>query len=150
MVISAIVALALLTSLSPAQTPAPPTAPAPSSLTPAQMETLKKLLASSDTDSKARIQPTAEKITEIAKAIDRNVLAEKPDPELDKKLRADMTNAVLETVKIAMDIRLNAIADIAKVLTPDQKKFLLAELDKPETNPDLAELVQRRLMTTVP
>jgi hypothetical protein len=150
MVISAIVALALLTSLSPAQTPAPPTAPAPSSLTPAQMETLKKLLASSDTDSKARIQPTAEKITEIAKAIGRNVLAEKPDPELDKKLRADMTNAVLETVKIAMDIRLNAIADIAKVLTPDQKKFLLAELDKPETNPDLAELVQRRLMTTVP
>ena len=149
MVISAILTLAFFSTLT-AQTPPPPAAPAASSLTPAQMETLKKLLASSETDSKTRIQPTAEKITEIAKAIDRNVLSDKPDPELDKKLRADMTSAVLETVKIAMDIRLNSIADIAKVLTPDQKKLLLAELDKPGTNPDLAELVQRRLMTTVP
>lgn len=114
------------------------------------METLKKLFTSSDTDSKSRIQPTAEKIADIAKAIDRNLLSDKPDPELDKKLRADMTSAVLDTVKIAMEIRLNSISDIAKVLTPDQRKFLLTELDKPGTNPDLAELIQKTLMTTVP
>ena len=71
----------------------------------------------------------------------RNILAEKPDAELDGKLSNQLLAAVGEVVTAALHAKLNGIHEMVKVLTPQQKKILLAELDKPDTNPDLTELV---------
>jgi hypothetical protein len=118
-------------------------------LTPAQRDVLVKLLTSVEAEAKRTGQAGAEKIAAVAREIDRNILSEKPDAELDRKLRTQLVDAVMDTVRVAMNARLDAVTQIVKVLTPDQKKLLLAELDKPGTDPDLAELVQKKLLGVV-
>ena len=113
-------------------------------LTPAQQEAMKKVLLSGEADGRKRLAAITEKITDIAKQLDRNALADKPDAALDKKLREELTASVIESVKISMDLRLTTIWELAKVLNADQKKYLLTEIDMPGTNPDLADLIQRR------
>lgn len=116
-------------------------APAPSTLTGAQQQTLQQTLQTVDAAGKTEATALAVKIGEIAKSFDRNILAEKPDADLDGKLSNQLVVAVGEVVTAAMHAKLNGVHEIVKILTPEQKKLLLAELDKPDTNPDLTELV---------
>ena len=51
------------------------------------------------------------------------------------------SDAVAQTVRSAMELRLRVVREIIKVLTPEQKKLVQAELEKPGANPDLAETV---------
>ena len=118
----------------------------PIALSPEQREALQKILAAGDADAKTRVQPAAQKLADVAREIDRNVLSEKPDAGLNEKLRTSMIEAVVELVKIALDFKLAAVSEIGKTLTPEQKKFLLAELEKPGSNPDLTDLVQKKLI----
>jgi len=50
---------------------------------------------------------------------------------------------VAQTVRSAMERRLRVVREIIKVLTPEQKKLVQAELEKPGANPDLAETVTK-------
>jgi hypothetical protein len=117
------------------------TAPAPTTLTAAQQQSIQQTLQAAENAGKGEAATLAAKIGEIAKSFDRNILSEKPDVELDGKLSNQLAAAVGEVVTAALHAKLNGIHEMVKILTPQQKKMLLAELDKPDTNPDLTELV---------
>ena len=113
-----------------------------SALTADQKQLLQQTAQRLESDSKAQTEKATAKIAEIAKSIDRNLLSGKPDDELDRKLSADFATAVTNLVNSAVQVKLTAVREMVKVLTPDQKAALLAELEKPGANPDLAELIK--------
>jgi hypothetical protein len=116
-------------------------APVPNTLTGAQQQAFQQALQAAESAGQTEAAPLAAKIAVIAKSFDRNILSEKPDADLDGKLSSQLVAAVGEVVTAALHAKLNGVHEIVKVLTPEQKKALLAELDKPDTNPDLTELV---------
>jgi hypothetical protein len=111
-----------------------------------QIDALKQVIAAAEAELKTKAQAAAVDLATIAKDIDRNILSETPDPELDRELRAKLISAVTEVVRLAIAAKLAAVWEIGKLLTPEQKKLLLAELEKPGANPDLSELVQRTII----
>lgn len=116
-------------------------APAPNTLTAAQQQAVQQALQAAESTGQTEAATLAAKIAVIAKSFDRNILSEKPDVDLDGKLSNQLVAAVGEVVTAALHAKLNGVHEMVKVLTPEQKKILLAELDKPDTNPDLTELV---------
>ena len=116
-------------------------APGQNTLTAAQQQALQQALQAAESAGQTEAAALAAKIAVVAKSFDRNILSDKPDAELDGKLSSQLVAAVGEVVTAALHAKLNGVHEIVKVLTPEQKKILLAELDKPDTNPDLTELV---------
>lgn len=114
-------------------------------LSEAQKQALQQAVQAVDSEGKSKAAEYVVKLGWIAKRFDRNILSEKPDLELDRKLAAELSEAVGEAVNVAIQLKLTAVREIAKVLTPEQKKILLAELEKPDVNPDLTELVGKVL-----
>jgi hypothetical protein len=114
-------------------------APAPRDLTDAQRQMLK----TAEADLAAKIAPLAEKVGQSAKDLDRALLADKPDPALERRLGDEFADAVSKIIVGAIRLRVAALHDIVGTLTPDQKKLLLTELDKPDTDPDLLELMKK-------
>jgi hypothetical protein len=112
-----------------------------SSLTAPQTQAIQQKLQALETDTKAQTEKLSGKVASIAKEIDRNLLSAHPDEALDRKLSDEFTAAVSDIGKKASDAKLATIRDIVKLLNPEQKAALLAELDKPGSNPDLAELI---------
>jgi hypothetical protein len=112
-------------------------------LTPAQRDTIRQIIADGEKETKAQSEALAQKLGEIAKAIDRNLLSEKPDESVHAKLSGELADAVAGLVRTAIGAKLKTMGELAKVFTPGQKKFLLGELEKPGANPDLAELVKK-------
>lgn len=111
-----------------------------STLTDSQKHALQQALQAAENDGKAKVAPLMLKLGAITKSIDRNLLSDKPDQELDRKLTRDLVAAVSEVVATAIDLKLSAGREIVKLLTPEQRKILLAEIEKPDSNPDLTEL----------
>ncbi len=103
-------------------------------LTDAQKQTLKALEA----DSAKQAGPLLLKIGAAAKSFDRNILAAEPDQELDRRYSTELVDAIAEAIRM----RIASVREIARVLTPEQKKLLLAELEKPGANPDLPSLME--------
>ncbi len=60
------------------------------------------------------------KLPEEARRFNANLLAEKPDPELDEKLGRELA----DTFAAAIQLRLARIRESAKVLTREQKLAL--------------------------
>ena len=116
-------------------------APTPQALTEAQKQAIQQKLQALNSDAKAETDKLSAKANAIAKDIDRNLLAANPDAELDRKLSAQFSAAVVEIVSAAVDRKLATVREIVKLLTPEQRTVLLAEVQKPEANPDLAELI---------
>jgi Spy/CpxP family protein refolding chaperone len=116
--------------------------PAPS-LTAEQKQTLQEMLQKAENETKTSVEPLAQKLAVTAKSIDINLLSDHPDAALDAKLSGDLADAVAQTVRSAMELRLRVVREIIKVLTPEQKKLVQAELEKPGANPDLAETVAK-------
>lgn len=114
-------------------------------LSEAQKQALQQAVQAVDSEGKSKAAEYVVKLGSIAKRFDRTILSEKPDPELDRKLAAELPEAVVEAVNVAIQLKLTAVREIAKVLTAEQKKILLAELEKPDANPDLTELVGKVL-----
>jgi Spy/CpxP family protein refolding chaperone len=114
-------------------------APAPTDLTDAQRQMLK----AAEADLAAKIAPLAEIVGQSAKDLDRALLADKPDPALERKLGDEFAGAVSKIIVGAIRLRVAALHDIVGTLTPEQKKLLLAELDKPDTDPDLLEMMKK-------
>ena len=134
-------ALALVLSIGSALAQTTPPAPSATALTEAQ----KQALEAAGKEVASQVQPAALKLASLAKDYDRNILAEKPDPELEKKLANEMVETISQLVAGAIRARIQSVREIAKLLTPEQKKLLLAELDKPGSNPDLVELINKVL-----
>jgi Spy/CpxP family protein refolding chaperone len=112
------------------------------SLTEEQKQTLQQRVQTLESDAKAQVDKQNAKIAEIAKNIDRNLLSGNPSEELDRKLSADFATEVTNLVNATIQAKLAAVREMVKVLTPEQKAVLMAALDKPGANPDLAELVK--------
>jgi len=113
-----------------------------SPLTEEQKQTLQQKVQALENDAKAQVDKQNAKIAEIARNIDRNLLSVQPNEELDRKLSADFAAEVTNLVNATIQAKLAAVREMVKVLTPEQKIVLLAALEKPGANPDLAELVK--------
>jgi hypothetical protein len=112
-------------------------------LTAEQKQALQQKAQTLENDTKSQAEKATAKMSEIAKSIDRNLLSGKPDDELDRKLSADFAAEVTNLVSAAIQAKLSASKEMVKVLTPDQKAVLLAEVEKPGANPDLTELISK-------
>lgn len=112
-----------------------------SALSPAQRQALQQIIQSADKETKVQAEADSQRLGEIAQRIDRNLLSDKPDDELHHKLCAELTDAIGGLVRTAISAKLKVAGDLVKVLTPDQKRLVLAELDRPGANPDLTELI---------
>ena len=115
--------------------------PNPNLLSETQKKALEKAKQSMDNETKTKTVAIAVKLAALAKSLDRNMLADQPDPETDKRLLNDLTQTVTEMVAGVLQTKIAADREVVKLLTPEQKKILLAEIDKANSNPDLAELI---------
>src|SRR6266567_3220635 len=115
--------------------------PNPNLLTESQKQALEKARKTVEGETKTKTVTITLKLASIAKDLDRNILADQPNPDLDRKLQNDLAQTVAEMVSGVLQAKIAADREVVKVLTPEQKKILLAELDKANTNPDLAELI---------
>jgi hypothetical protein len=116
-------------------------APNPNLLTEPQKQALDKAKQSMESETKTKTIAISLKLAALAKSLDRNMLADQPDPETDKRLLNDLTQTVTEMVAGILQTKISADREVVKLLTPEQKKILLAEIDKADANPDLAELI---------
>ena len=112
-------------------------------LTPAQRQSFQDIMQAAEKAAKAQAAADVLKLGDIAVRIDRNLLSEKPDDAIHEKLSAELTDAVADLVRRAITAKLNIVRDLAKVLTAEQKRLVVAELDKPGANPDLTELLKK-------
>ena len=120
----------------------PPAAPSATTLTDAQKQAMEAI--GKDLESKVQLAAVL-KLASLAKDYDRNILAEKPDAELQQKLGDELVEAGSQLAAEAIRARVRAVSEVAKLLTPDQKKLLLAELNKPDANSDPLDLIKKVL-----
>jgi hypothetical protein len=116
-------------------------APNPNLLTEPQKKALEKAKQTMDSETKTKTVAISLKLAALAKSLDRNMLADPPDPETDKRLLNDLVQTVTEMVAGVLQTKIAADREVVKLLTPEQKKILLAEIEKADANPDLAELI---------
>jgi Spy/CpxP family protein refolding chaperone len=114
-------------------------------LTPEQKQALQQKMQALDATARSQTEKQNARIAEIARSIDRNLLSGKPDEALDRKLSAEFSAEVASMVTSAIETKLAATREIVKLLTPEQKAALLAELGKPGVNPDITQLIGRVL-----
>jgi hypothetical protein len=117
-------------------------APAPA-LTPAQRQEMERITQAAAKETKTQAESGVLNLGEIAKRIDRNLLSETPDDALHQKLSNELAEALASVVRTTIYVKLNTVRDLAKVLSSDQKRLVLAELDKTGANPDLEELLRK-------
>jgi len=117
--------------------------PAANALTAQQKQTLQQVAQAAEADAKTQAAALALKAVPIVKEIDRNLLSDAVNEELDHKLSAELSQTIADLVRVAIQAKLRAAHDMAKALTPAQKKALLAEIEKPGANPDLGELIPK-------
>ena len=101
------------------------------------------MLRSAETDLTGKMAPLAEKISRIAKELNRALLADKADPDMKSKLADDLANAVSGLAAEAIRLRVSALGAIIDSLSPEQKSLLRAELDKPGADADLLNVIKK-------
>jgi NTP pyrophosphatase (non-canonical NTP hydrolase) len=126
----------ILAAIMAGQEQAPVTA-----LSPAQRQEFQKIAQAAEKEAKVQAETLAQTLGEVARKIDRNLLSDQPDPELHRRLSDELADAVAGLVRTAIHMKLDTARDLVKVLTPEQRKLVLAELEKPGANPDLTELL---------
>jgi Spy/CpxP family protein refolding chaperone len=104
------------------------------SLSAAQLETIKDIRAKAAREA----APTALRLAATIKQIYTNMLADKPDAKLRARLSKQMTD---NTVKLLL-IKGQSIREMVNALTPEQKRMLKSEMEKPGTPADLSELME--------
>ena len=102
-------------------------------------EQQKKALQAIEAEMKAKAAPLALKIAALAQSLDRNTLSDQPDADLDRRLTAELSQTITE----GLQLRLAAVRETVKILTPEQKNILRVEMEKPDANPDLVDLVTK-------
>lgn len=114
---------------------APDAAEAGPRLSPAQLQAVKAIR----TESAKRAAPLALRLATVAKQIYANMLSEREDAVLRRKLSREMNNVAAQLLAI----KGQSIRDIVKVLTPEQRSLIRNEMRKPDAPGDLAELIAR-------
>jgi len=104
-------------------------------LSPAQIDQLKTVKASLE----KKAAPAALGLAATAKKVYANMLADKEDQKLRKKLNKDLHRYAGEL----LNIKGQSFRETLAVLTPQQKKLVLAELQKPDAPGDLSEAVEK-------
>ena len=104
-------------------------------LSPAQIDQLKAVKANLEKQA----APAALGLATTAKKIYVNMLADKEDQKLRKKLTKDLHRYAGEL----LNIKGQSFRDTLAVLTPIQKKLVLAEMQKPDAPGDLSEAVEK-------
>lgn len=100
-------------------------------------ETQKNAMRSIQAESERQSAPIAQKLRETLRTVYGNLLSDKPDPSLDRKL----DGAIKETADQLLSIKSQSIRDMVALLTPDQKKLVRSELGKPGAPDDLIDLI---------
>ena len=117
--------------------------PAGARVRPSLTDAQKQMLKSAETDLAGKMAPLAERISKIAKDLNRALLADKADPDVKKKLADDLANAVSGLAAEAIRLRVSALGAIIDSLSPEQKSLLRAELDKPGADADLLNVIKQ-------
>jgi hypothetical protein len=120
-------------------------ASSPAALTEPQKQALQQAAKTGESELKTKEAQIKEKLVGIVKGLARDLLSATPDPELERKLSSELADAISKVLAEAINVKLNQTREMVKLLTPEQKKLLLAELDKPDANPDLTELIGKVL-----
>jgi hypothetical protein len=115
--------------------------PDPNSLSETQKKALENAKQSMENETKTKTVAITLKLAALAKSLDRNMLADQPDPEVDKKLLNDLVQTVTEMVAGVLQTKIAGDREVIKLLTPEQKKLLRDEVEKVGSNPDLSELI---------
>ena len=136
-VLIALAVIAVPTSMAAFQAPVD-VLPVRATLTEAQ----KQMLKAAEIDLNSRIVPFAEKVGRAAKDLSRSLLEGKADPELRGRLADDLANRVSELASEAIRLRVSALSALIDSLSPDQKKLLLSELEKPGADADLLNIMK--------
>ena len=137
----ALIAVAL--TAVPIATPAFQSPGAARSVRPTLTEAQKQMLKSAETDLAGKMAPLAEKVSRAASDLNRALVAEKGDPDTQRKLADDLANAVSGLAAEAIRLRVSALRAIVDSLSPEQKSLLRAELDKPGADADLLNVIKK-------
>jgi hypothetical protein len=138
-----LVLIAVALTAVPIATPAFQSPVAAPRVRPTLTDAQKQMLKSAEADLAGKMTPLAEKISRIAKDLNRALLADKADPGVKKKLADDLANAVSELAGEAIRIRVAALGAIIDSFSPEQKSLLRAELDKPGADADLLNVIKQ-------
>ena len=131
-----LIAVPIATAAFQSPVAAPPVRP---TLTEAQ----KQMLKAAETDLTSKMAPFAERVSRTAKDLNRALLANRADPNLQRKLADDLANAVSELAAEAIRLRVSALGAIIDSLSPEQRSLLRAELDKPGADADLLNVIKK-------
>jgi len=110
---------------------------------PTLTEAQKQMLKSAEADLTSKMAPLAEKVSRAAKDLNRALVADKADPDVQRKLSDDLANAVSGLAAEAIRLRVSALRAIVDSLSPEQKSLMRAELDKPGADADLLNVIKK-------
>jgi hypothetical protein len=110
---------------------------------PTLTEAQKQMLNAAEPDLSSKMAPFAERVTRTAKDLNRALLADKADPDMQRKLADDLAKAVSGLAAEAIRLRVSALRAIVASLSPQQRSFLLAEIDKPGADADLLNVMKK-------
>ncbi len=136
LILVALIAVPTETAAFQSPVAAPPVRP---TLTDAQ----KQMLKAAEPELSSKMAPFAERVTRTAKDLNRALLADKADPDMQRKLADDLAKAVSGLAAEAIRLRVSALRAIVASLSPQQRSFLLAEIDKPGADADLLNVMKK-------
>lgn len=106
---------------------------------PALSDSQQRKFAAIRSEAKAKAAPLALRLAALARQANANMLADQPDEAGSRQLGEEIRALLGEL----LDIRIRSIKDTARLLTPQQRVLLRAELAKPGAPADLMELMER-------
>lgn len=112
-----------------------PAAQAPNPLTAQQTAAIQAILKR----TAAQAAPLGVKIEAAARRLNENVLSDSPD----EAVSTAATTEISTSLSSAVTLPIKAVKEIAALLTPEQRKFLRAEMAKPGAEANLLELIGR-------
>ena len=104
-------------------------------LAPSQVQAIKSIRRRTE----MRAAPFALRIATATKKIYNNMLSEKENEALRRRLSKEMNEAVVAVV----NIKGQSIREMVTVLTSEQRRFVRSEMEKPGAPADLSELIMR-------
>jgi Spy/CpxP family protein refolding chaperone len=111
----------------------PPPSPRARTLSEAQKNAMRSIQAESERQS----VPVAQKLGETLRSVYANLLSDKPDAALDRKLDGE----IKETAGQLLSIKSRSIRDIVALLTPEQKTLVRSEFGKTGVPDDPIDLI---------
>ena len=121
--------------LAQVRSPSPEASETVARLSPAQLEAIKSIRA----ESEKKAAPLALRLAAVAKQIYGNMLSEREDAVLRRKLSRELN----EVAARLLAIKGQSVRDMVRVLTPEQRDFIRGEMLKPGALGDLSELIAR-------